>query len=85
MAVDLMGGWGNSAGGSFWDDEEESGGGAGQTTKNSYIEVTTQSDTNNGEQDASEKLPNPFDTFQQEEDVKIIVYMYFNMIIYFNI
>lgn len=71
MAVDLMGGWGQSAGGSFWDEEDESGGGgAGQTTKNSYIEVTTQSDTNNGEQETSEKLVNPFDTFQQEEDVK---------------
>lgn len=67
MAVDLMGGWGNSAGGSFWDDEPDGGG--GQTTNNDYIQVTTQSDGNAGGEGDNAKVVNPFDTFEEEEDV----------------
>ena len=62
-----MGGWGNSAGGSFWDDEPDGG---GQTsTKSDYIQVTTQSDGNAGGETELTKMPNPFDTFEEEEDV----------------
>eukprot|EP01084_Bolivina_argentea_P280833 480341_1 len=63
MAVDLMGGWGgDSAGGSFWDGDEE----AGQTRSNDYIQVTTSTGSNTGGE--ADNIPNPFETFQEEED-----------------
>ena len=69
MAVDLMGGWGNSAGGSFWDDEPNGDTGGG---KDEYVQVTTQSDGGNAGETELAKMPNPFDTFEREEDVKYI-------------
>eukprot|EP00484_Ammonia_sp_Unknown_P018232 CAMPEP_0197034514 /NCGR_PEP_ID=MMETSP1384-20130603/12607_1 /TAXON_ID=29189 /ORGANISM="Ammonia sp." /LENGTH=338 /DNA_ID=CAMNT_0042464457 /DNA_START=34 /DNA_END=1050 /DNA_ORIENTATION=- len=63
MAVDLMGGWGGGAAGGFFDDapDEEAGQPA---TNNDYIEVTTHTDHSAEDND---KLPNPFDTFKEEE------------------
>merc|ERR1719242_2478248 len=58
MAVDLMGAWGQSAGGGFWDDE---GGDAGNNATNDY--VNTEIDI--GEE---EKVPNPGSFFNDEED-----------------
>ena len=60
-----MGGWGNSAGGGFWDNEPD----GQQTTKRDYVEVTTQSSDGNAGEIELEKMPNPFDTFEREEDV----------------
>eukprot|EP01084_Bolivina_argentea_P134958 237897_1 len=60
MAVDLMGAWGDSAGGSFWDDGPDQAGG---NRTNDYVQVTT-SDDKLGE----DKVPNPHLTFQQDED-----------------
>eukprot|EP01084_Bolivina_argentea_P063125 115293_1 len=59
MAVSLMGTFGDSAGGSFWDEGDD----GGQT--NDYVKVTTQS---NPDISDDEKIANPFDTFQEEED-----------------
>jgi len=72
MAVNLMGAWGESAGGSFWDDEPA--GDDAATKDDDYIQVTTKGSTQSvGEAD---KEVNPFDTFQESEDPDTYVAAY---------
>eukprot|EP00485_Elphidium_margaritaceum_P004161 CAMPEP_0202691792 /NCGR_PEP_ID=MMETSP1385-20130828/6406_1 /ASSEMBLY_ACC=CAM_ASM_000861 /TAXON_ID=933848 /ORGANISM="Elphidium margaritaceum" /LENGTH=344 /DNA_ID=CAMNT_0049347245 /DNA_START=18 /DNA_END=1052 /DNA_ORIENTATION=+ len=79
MAVDLMGGFGQSAAGGFWDDDdgETAPDIAGDTSSPpGYIEVKKQSvDQSLIATDNENKLVNPFDTFKEEQDADPSEYM----------